>query len=87
MAQVKLKKFCEDKGITLTAYSPLGNPASTFNTLTDKDRLLKDVVVTRLAEKYKKSAGQILLKFQVILLRLNLRFNRDFQRQYQTELR
>jgi len=64
LAQVKLKKFCEDRGITLTAYSPLGNPGSQVNTASDKDKLLKDVVVNRLADKYKKSAGQILLKFQ-----------------------
>lgn len=64
LAQVQLKKFCDEKGITLTAYSPLGNPGSQVNTGSDKDRLLKDVVVNRLADKYKKSPGQILLKFQ-----------------------
>jgi len=64
LPQTKLKKFCDDKGIILTAYSPLGNPGSQVNTASDKDKLLKDVVVNRLAEKYKKSAGQILLKFQ-----------------------
>jgi len=64
LAQVKLKKFCEDRGIILTAYSPLGNPGSQVNTGSDKDRLLKDPVVTKLAEKYNKSAGHILLKFQ-----------------------
>lgn len=64
LPQVQLKKFCEDRGIILTAYSPLGNPGSQVNTASDKDKLLKDVVVNRLAEKYKKTAGQILLKFQ-----------------------
>ncbi|KAJ6633488.1 Aldo-keto reductase family 1 member B10 [Pseudolycoriella hygida] len=64
LAQVQLKKFCEERGITLTAYSPLGNPGSQVNTGSDKDRLLKDSVVNRLAEKYNKSAAQILLKFQ-----------------------
>jgi len=64
LSQTVLKKFCEDRGVTLTAYSPLGNPGSAVNTGSDKDRLLKDPVVTRLAEKYKKNVGQILLKFQ-----------------------
>jgi len=64
LAQTVLKKFCEDRGITLTAYSPLGNPGSQANTGSDKDRLLKEPVVIRLAEKYKKNVGQILLKFQ-----------------------
>lgn len=64
LAQKQLKKFCEDRGITLTAYSPLGNPGSTANQATNKDQLLKDPVVNRLAQKYGKNVGQILLKFQ-----------------------
>jgi len=64
LSQTKLKKFCEDRGIVLTAYSPLGNPGSQVNTGSDKDRLLKDPVVNRLAKKYNKNVGQILLKFQ-----------------------
>lgn len=66
LSQVQLKKFCDERDITLTAYSPLGNPGSQVNTASDKDKLLKDVVVNRLADKYKKSPGQILLKFAVI---------------------
>ena len=66
LAQKKLKKFCEDRGITLTAYSPLGNPGSKENLQSAiKDSLLKDPVVQRLAQKYNKNVGQILLKFQV----------------------
>ncbi|XP_054154485.1 1,5-anhydro-D-fructose reductase-like [Oppia nitens] len=65
LAQTKLKAFCEERGITLTAYSPLGNPGSQANAETAiKDKLLTDPVVTRLAQKYKKNAGQILLKFE-----------------------
>lgn len=65
LAQKKLKKFCEERDITLTAYSPLGNPGSQVNNASDKDKLLKDPVVIRLAQKYNKNVGQILLKFQV----------------------
>jgi aldehyde reductase len=64
LAQKQLKKFCEDRGITLTAYSPLGNPGSAFNSSADKEQLLKDPTVVRLAKKYGKNVGQILLKFQ-----------------------
>jgi len=64
LAQTKLKKFCEDRGVILTAYSPLGNPGSQVNTASDKDKLLKDPLVNRLAEKYNKNVGHILLKFQ-----------------------
>jgi diketogulonate reductase-like aldo/keto reductase len=65
LAQKELKKFCEDRGIVLTAYSPLGNPGSTANTKADKGQLLKDPTVMKLAQKYGKNVGQILLKFQV----------------------
>jgi len=64
LAQKQLKKFCEERGITLTAYSPLGNPGSTANTKADKGQLLKDPTILRLAQKYGKNVGQILLKFQ-----------------------
>ncbi|CAG2109814.1 unnamed protein product [Medioppia subpectinata] len=64
LAQSKLKAYCEERGVTLTAYSPLGNPGSSCNDKPDKGQLLKDPVVLRLAEKYGKNAGQILLRFQ-----------------------
>ena len=63
--QKELKAFCEERDIKLTAFSPLGNPGSQINNATDKDKILKDPVVTRLAEKYNKNSGQILIKFQV----------------------
>ena len=47
-------------GIMLTAYFPLCKYKKD-----DKDSLLKNKLVTDLAKKYKKNAGQILLKFQV----------------------
>jgi len=64
LAQVALNDFCSAKGIPLTAYSPLGNPGSAYNTNPNKANILEDPVVTRLAKKYTKSAGQILIKFQ-----------------------
>ena len=65
LAQNKLKKFCQNKGISLTAYSPLGNPGSNANNKDDKGCLLKDKVVLELAQKYNKNAGQVLIKFQI----------------------
>ncbi|KAI2808808.1 Alcohol dehydrogenase [NADP(+)] [Blomia tropicalis] len=65
LVQKELKEFCNKNGIVLTAYSPLGNPGSAVNTAADKDKLLKDPVVNKLATKYGKNAGQILIKFQV----------------------
>lgn len=65
MAQKKLLSFCNDKGISLTAYSPLGNPGSPYDPNPTKANLLKEPLVNELAAKYKKSEGQILIRFQV----------------------
>ena len=65
LVQSELKTYCNDNGIVLTAYSPLGNPGSAVNPDVNKDRLLRDPVINRLATKYGKNAGQILIKYQV----------------------
>lgn len=66
LSQKKLIKFCADRGITVTAYSPLGNPGSQFNKEDPKRGcLLREPLVTNLAQKYNKNVGQILLRFQV----------------------
>lgn len=64
LAQKQLLEFCREKGIPLTAYSPLGNPGSAYNNNPNKKNILEDPLVTKLAKKYKKTAGQILIKFQ-----------------------
>ncbi|KAF7491926.1 Aldo-keto reductase family 1 member B10 [Sarcoptes scabiei] len=66
LSQESLRAFCAERSILLTAYSPLGNPGSTFFPpgFIKKD-LLNDPLVLRLAEKYKKNAGQILLRYHI----------------------
>ncbi len=64
LAQKKLLDYCRTKGIPLTAYRPLGNPGSPYNTNPNKKNILEDKLVTKLATKYKKTTGQILIKFQ-----------------------
>ncbi|KAL1962695.1 hypothetical protein VTN77DRAFT_9239 [Rasamsonia byssochlamydoides] len=54
--QHKLKKWCEDKGIVLEAYCPLGSTNSP---------LLKDPEIGAIAEKYKVSPATILISYQV----------------------
>ncbi|KAK9508716.1 hypothetical protein O3M35_006208 [Rhynocoris fuscipes] len=62
--QSKLIKFCKEKGITVTAYSPLGSPSRPLPTAGGK-RLLEEPKLIELAEKYGKSPAQILIKYQI----------------------
>lgn len=64
LPQVELKKFLEERGITVTSYSPLGNPGSSVNLADNKDQIIKEPLVVALAKKYGKNVGQILIKFQ-----------------------
>lgn len=51
-----VKPFCEEKGIALQAWYPLGHGS------TD---MLKDPVFTALAEKYHKSTAQVILRWHI----------------------
>ncbi|KAK3930824.1 Aldo-keto reductase family 1 member A1 [Frankliniella fusca] len=68
MQQRPLVDFCHKNGIAVTAYSPIGSPGSDalingkFGGNVTLPDLLRNPVVLELANKYKKSAGQILLK-------------------------
>lgn len=62
--QKQLKEFCENKGILITAYSPLGSPDRPWASK-DDPQLLSDPKIVEIAEKYNKSPGQIAIKYQV----------------------
>jgi aldehyde reductase len=62
LTQNKLKDFCESNSILLTAYGPLGSPYRNTN---PKELLLYEPIVKQLADKYKKTAAQILIRFQI----------------------
>ncbi|KAA0195826.1 hypothetical protein HAZT_HAZT004866 [Hyalella azteca] len=64
LTQTKLIEYCKSKGIVVVAYSPLGSPAGNWNTR-NVAPLLENETIRKIAEKYKKSVGQILIKFQV----------------------
>lgn len=62
--QKRLLKYCREQGIQLTAYSPLGSPDRPWATADDV-KLLDDVKLKSIADKYKKSPAQIVIRWQV----------------------
>lgn len=67
LAQPKLRRFCDKFGIKIMAYNPILRGASAQR---DKDyeqyNLFNNQVINGLAEKYKKSATQIILNWHLI---------------------
>nr|CAH7761418.1 unnamed protein product [Callosobruchus chinensis] len=69
LQQKELVEFCQKNGIVVVAYSPLGSPG--FNVFMQKNgfptketpNILQLPVVKKVAEKHKKTTGQILLRF------------------------
>ncbi|KAL5709461.1 alcohol dehydrogenase (NADP(+)) [Ranunculus cassubicifolius] len=57
--QTKLRSFCESKGVHLSAYSPLGSPGSSWI----KTSVLKNPILSSVAEKLGKSPAQVALRW------------------------
>ncbi|KAL5234661.1 hypothetical protein ACI65C_002071 [Semiaphis heraclei] len=68
LTQNKLKEVCESNGILLTAYGPLGSPYRDANSKV----LLDEPFVKQIADKYKKTNAQILIRFQVLKKKLRI---------------
>lgn len=60
----KLIEHCRNKNVSITAYSPLGSPGRPWATADDRV-LMKEPKLLALAEKYKKSPAQILIRYQI----------------------
>lgn len=59
--QHKLKKFCADRDIILTAYTPLGRP--NFESKTPE--YIFDEEVVAIGKKYNKTTAQVVLRYLV----------------------
>jgi diketogulonate reductase-like aldo/keto reductase len=63
LSQVELLKYCKQKGIVVTAYSPLGRlGVDTY----DVPRLHNEPIILDLAKKYNKSVAQVLLNWALL---------------------
>ncbi|CAH1985464.1 unnamed protein product [Acanthoscelides obtectus] len=71
MQQRELVDFCHKNGIVVVAYSPLGSPGynNFLNTIGQEGKelpnMLQNPVIKQIAEKYKKSPGQVMLRFLI----------------------
>lgn len=63
--QQKLRKFCEERGIAICAYSPLGSPKRTWAKPSDPQVTMDAPEILKLAKKYGKTPAQIILRYLV----------------------
>lgn len=64
LTQVKLSAWLRSEGILVTGYSPLGSPDRPWAKAGDAI-LLEETLLQEIAERYKKSTAQILIRYQI----------------------
>ncbi|XKL69209.1 hypothetical protein PGB90_006978 [Kerria lacca] len=64
LTQEKLQPFCENRGILVEGYSPLGSPGRPW-AKPNEPVLMEDPLLEKLANKYDKTVAQMLIKWQV----------------------
>ncbi|XP_054818093.1 non-functional NADPH-dependent codeinone reductase 2-like [Prosopis cineraria] len=57
--QMELREYCKEKGILITAYSPLGAPGTRWG----NNRILDNEILTDIAKSHGKSVAQVALRW------------------------
>ncbi|XP_076295972.1 aldo-keto reductase 1B-like [Lasioglossum baleicum] len=63
--QKKLRKFCAERGIAITAYSPFGSPKRTWAKPGDPEVTMDSPEIVKLTKKYGKTPAQIILRYLI----------------------
>jgi D-xylose reductase len=66
LAQARLKRFCEQESIAVTAFSPLGADSYLSIGMANSDeRLIKDPMMIEIGENHGKTAAQVALRWAI----------------------
>lgn len=63
--QKKLREFCAQRGIAITAYSPFGSPKRTWAKPTDPQVTMDAAEIVAVAKKYGKTSAQVILRYLI----------------------
>ncbi|XP_015121677.1 aldo-keto reductase family 1 member B1 [Diachasma alloeum] len=64
LTQKELSKFCNEREITITAYSPLGSPGRPWAE-PDEPKVLDDQKLVEISKKYNKTPAQVVIRYQI----------------------